>query len=91
MDYFITGEESQTLQIVLQPGRKLTVDMSSICWCDSNIGLHSRSLLVGSLFSNHLSLGNVMNESTRSSILCLNQTGNGKVLVIQINNAERQR
>lgn len=83
MDHLISGEEIQTLQFILQPGHKLTLDMNSLCWCNSAIVLQSRGLFFARLLSLNISIGDAINETTSPAILSLNQIGSGKILVIK--------
>ena len=84
MDYVISGEENQTLQFILQPGHKLTIDMNSICWCNSAILLQSRGLFYARSLALNILIGDAINETTTPAILSLNQIGNGKVLVVNV-------
>ena len=84
MDYVISGEENQTLQFILQPGHKLTIDMNSICWCNSAIMLQSRGLFYARSLALNILIGDAINETTTPAILSLNQIGNGKVLVVNV-------
>ena len=88
MDYIIDGEEIQTLQVVLQPGRKLTVDLNAVCWCNETLVLRSKGLFLAQLFSPYStsSMGEALNHSTSPGIICLNQSESGKILVLKMEN-----
>ena len=84
MDHMISGDEVQTLQFVLQPGHKMTIDTNSLCWCNSAITLQSRGLFFARLLSANISIGDALNETTTPAILSLNQIGSGKILIIKV-------
>lgn len=80
----ISGDEAQTLQFVLQPGKKLTIDMDSLCWVNETITLKSRGLFIDRLLSVNLMLGDAANDSRVPSIIALNQIEKGKILVLNV-------
>ena len=84
MDHTIAGEEIQTLQFILQPGHKLTVDMSSLCWCSTSVVLRPRITSFERLLGTNVMISDAMNETTSPAILGLNQLGGGKVLVVDV-------
>jgi uncharacterized protein (AIM24 family) len=83
MDHTICGDEVQTLQFVLQPGHRLTIDMNSICWYSSSLILRARGLFFARLLSVNISIGDATNETTLPAVLSLNQIGGGKILVLK--------
>ena len=84
MDHTIAGEEIQTLQFILQPGHKLTVDMSSLCWCSTSVVLRPRITSFERLLGTNVMISDAMNETTSPAILGLNQIRGGKVLVVDV-------
>ena len=83
MDHTICGDDAQTLQFVLQPGHRLTIDMNSICWYTSSLVLRSKGLFFARLLSVNISIGDAINETTSPAVLSLNQIGSGKILVLK--------
>ena len=63
MDHTISGEEIQTLQFILQPGHKLTVDMSSLCWCSTSVVLRPRITSFERLLGTNVMISDAMNET----------------------------
>lgn len=88
MDYMITGDETQTLQFVIQPNNKLTIDISCLCWFDNELIISSRGLFLSRLFSStstsNISLGDVVNDTVNPLVVALNQIENNRILVINI-------
>jgi len=84
MDYMISGEEAQTLQFVLTPGKKLIIDMDSLCWASDTITIQSRGQFLARLLSVSGGIGDASNDSRVPSIIALNQIDNGKILVLNV-------
>jgi uncharacterized protein (AIM24 family) len=82
MDHIICGDEVQTLQIVLQPRHKLTIDMNSLCWCTNTLVLQSRGPFFARLLAANITIGDAINETSSPAVLSLNQLGSGKILVL---------
>lgn len=82
MDYMISGEELQTLQFVLSPGKKLIINMDSLCWASETITIQSRGLLLARLLAVNGGIADASNDSRLPCIIALNQVESGKILVL---------
>ena len=83
LEYDISGEHDQVLQVVLKPNEILYADCHTVCWSSENIKIRRIDSMFNMLMGTRSDGIHIFNSSGTPAFVGLNQQQGGPILVLK--------
>jgi uncharacterized protein (AIM24 family) len=89
LQYELSGEDQQCLQVIIQPNDSILVNCHTICWMSDQIAVEKLDTFFSALFGNRTENLRLTNLSEPVKFVGLAQKQSGRIFVMKNKNAPR--